>query len=314
MTVTPKAVIAGAGVMGASLAQVYAAASYDVVLYDIGDKFLNRGRELITINQSTLVKEGILSQSDSDALISRISFTCDKACFSDPHLDIVLETIVEKLDVKQTFWAEVSAMAPKGALLASNTSGLHICDIAERMTVENKARFIGQHWLNPPHLLPLCELIIGNDTAPDTVERMKSLVLGLGKKPVCVKDINGFIINRLQFAILREAMYIVDSGAASMEDIDAVMKYGMGLRLAALGPFRIADFGGLDTFDHIAGYLFADLDDSKEGNPHLHQLVQEGKLGVKSGHGFYDYSGGKDVEAIRERDELFIKLSKCLYQ
>ena len=313
MSKTPKAVIAGAGVMGASLAQVYAGAGYSVAVYDIADKFLDRGRELIAVNQPTLVKEGILTQEQSEALLSRITFTCDKSCFADPGLDIVLENIVEKLDVKQDFWAEMSRLTPGDALLASNTSGLHIRDIAEKMSPENRARFMGQHWLNPPHLLPLCELIIGEDTAPETVERMKHLVAGLGKKPVCVKDINGFIINRLQFAILREAMYIVDSGAATVEDIDAVMKYGMGLRLAALGPFRIADLGGLDTFDHIASYLFADLDDSKTGNPGLHRLVEEGNLGVKSGRGFYDYSGGRDKEAIRERDELFIKLSKCLY-
>ena len=313
MSKTPKAVIAGAGVMGASLAQVYAEAGYDVVLYDIAEQFLDRGRDLIAVNQPTLVKEGILTQAQSDLLVTKITFTCDKACFADPTLDVILETIIEKLDIKQNFWAEVSAMAHAGALLASNTSGLHICDIAEKMTLENKARFIGQHWLNPPHLLPLCELIIGKDTAPETVERMKALVIGLNKKPVCVQDINGFIINRLQFAILREAMHIVDSGAATMEDIDAVMKYGMGLRLAALGPFRIADLGGLDTFDHIANYLFADLDDSKVGNPGLHKLVEDGNLGVKSGKGFYDYSDGKDKQAIRERDESFIKLAKCLY-
>lgn len=156
--------------------------------------------------------------------------------------------------------------------------------------------------------------IIGKDTSEKTVAKMKKLVIGLNKKPVCVKDINGFIINRLQFAILREAMYIVDSGAATVEDIDAVMKYGMGLRLAALGPFRIADLGGLDTFDHISRYLFTDLCDAKEGNAGLHKMVLEGKLGVKSGEGFYDYSNGKDAEAIKERDELFIKLAKCLYK
>lgn len=307
-----KAVIAGAGLMGASLAQVYAEAGYEVVLYDLADEFLERGKKLIALNQATMVKEEMLTQEDSDALIARIAYTCDDSCFADPQLAIILETIIEKLDIKQDFWAKVSALANPDCLLASNTSGLHIGDIAAKM--EHKDRFMGQHWLNPPHLLPLCELIIGADTSAETVARMKELVIGLKKNPVCVKDINGFIINRLQFALLREAMYIAGSGAATIEDIDAVMKYGMGLRLAALGPFRIADFGGLDTFNHISGYLFADLDASKTANAKLQQMVAEGKLGVKSGAGYYDYSGGKDVEAIRERDELFIKLAKCLYK
>ena len=307
-----KAVIAGAGVMGASLAQVYARAGYQVLLWGRRESSLEKGRALIALNQSTLVKESILSQAESDLLISRIHYTCDKRCFAEEGVDIILENIVEKLDAKQAFWEEVSSMAPKTALLATNTSGLHISDIAQRM--EGRDRFIGQRWLNPPHLLPLCELVVGKDTSEETVERMRELVIGLNKKPVVVKDINGFLINRIQFAILREALYIVETGAATVEDIDNVMKYGLGLRYAALGPFLTADLGGLDTFDHIASYLFADLCDQKEKSAMLHGLVQAGKLGVKSGEGFYDYSDGKDEEAIRRRDELFIKLAKCLYQ
>ena len=309
---TKKAIVAGAGVMGASLAQVYAEAGYDVVLYDLAEKFLDRGKHLIALNQETLVKAGLITADDSAALVQRISFSCDDACFAAADVDIILESIVEKLEIKQGFWEKVSRLANAHCLLATNTSGLHISDIAAKM--DHKDRFMGQHWLNPPHLLPLAELIIGADTAAETVTRMKDLVRGLGKNPVCVKDINGFIINRLQFAILREAMHIVDSGAATVEDIDDVMKYGMGLRLAALGPFRIADLGGLDTFDHISQYLFADLDNSKEGNSYLLSLVEDGKLGVKSGQGYYDYSGDKADEAIKERDELFIKLAKCLYK
>ncbi len=304
-----KVVLAGAGTMGASLAQVYAQAGWDTVLYNRSASGLERAKNLIELNQATFVKEEILSEEESKTLLARIKMTTEKADFTDAAL--VVESIVEKLDAKQEFWGEISQIVPEDALLATNTSGLHITDIAK--ACKYPERFMGQHWLNPPHLLPLCEIIAGEKTSPENVQKMRSLVESLGKQPVVVADINGFIINRIQFAVLREALHIVDIGAATFEDVDTVLKAGMGLRYAALGPFGVADFGGLDTFDHINSYLNAELDDSKVGNKRLHEMVEAGKLGVKSGQGFYDYSGDKADAAIRERDRLYIELAKVLY-
>ena len=295
--------------MGASLAQVYAQAGWDTILWNRSAAGLERAKSLISINQATLIKEGILDEAESNAMQSRIRMTTDKADYRDAAL--VVESIVEKLDAKQAFWEEVSALVPAEALLATNTSGLKITEIAK--ACKHPERFMGQHWLNPPHLLPLCEIIAGEQTSPENVQKMRKLVEGLGKQPVVVADINGFIINRIQFALLREALHIVDIGAATVEDVDTALKAGMGLRYAALGPFGVADFGGLDTFDHINSYLNAELDDSKVGNKRLHEMVEAGKLGVKSGQGFYDYSGDKADEAIRERDRLYIELAKVLY-
>lgn len=304
-----RVVIAGAGVMGASLAQVYALAGYEVVVYDVAAAGIEKGKHLVSLNQQTMVNEQLITQEQSRKACSLISYTLEKDCFRS--CDLVVECIVERMDVKQSFWHEVSRMAPDDALLATNTSGLHITEIAT--AVEKPERFMGQHWLNPPHLLPLCEIIAGEKTSEENVAKMRKLVSDLGKSPVVVKDINGFIINRIQFAVLREALYIVGLGAATFEDVDTVLKAGMGLRYAALGPFGVADFGGLDTFDHINSYLNADLCDAKEGSKLLHEMVESGKLGVKSGEGFYDYSGDKADKAIRERDKLFIELAKVLY-
>lgn len=304
-----KVVVVGAGTMGASLAQVYARAGWDTVLYNRSASGLERAKNLIRLNQETFVKEEILTTQESEDLLARIKMTTEKADFADAAL--VVENIVEDLDAKQEFWGEISQIVPEDALLATNTSGLHITDIAK--ACKYPERFMGQHWLNPPHLLPLCEIIAGEKTSPENVQKMRSLVESLGKQPVVVADINGFIINRIQFALLREALHIVDIGAATFEDVDTVLKAGMGLRYAALGPFGVADFGGLDTFDHINSYLNAELDDSKVGNKRLHEMVEAGKLGVKSGQGFYDYSGDKADAAIRERDRLYIELAKVLY-
>jgi 3-hydroxybutyryl-coA dehydrogenase len=304
-----KVVVAGAGTMGASLAQVYARAGWDTVLYNRSASGLERAKNLIRLNQETFVKEEILTAQESEDLLARIKMTTEKADFADAAL--VVENIVEDLDAKQAFWGEISQLAPEDALLATNTSGLHITDIAK--ACKHPERFMGQHWLNPPHLLPLCEIIAGEKTSPENVQKMRTLVESLDKQPVVVADINGFIINRIQFALLREALHIVDIGAATFEDVDTVLKAGMGLRYAALGPFGVADFGGLDTFDHINSYLNAELDDSKVGNKRLHEMVEAGKLGVKSGQGFYDYSGDQADAAIRERDRLYIELAKVLY-
>ncbi len=304
-----KVVIAGAGVMGASLAQVYSLAGYETCVYDIFEAGIERGKHMIQLNQETMVKEGLVTAEQSAAAMKRISFTMEKECFRDCGL--VVECTVERMDIKQNFFREISEIAPEEALLATNTSGLRISEIAT--ACKNPERFMGQHWLNPPHLLPLCEIIAGEKTSQENLAKMRKLVEGLGKQPVTVKDINGFIINRIQFAVLREALHIVDIGAATIEDVDTVLKAGMGLRYAALGPFGVADFGGLDTFDHINSYLNAELSDAKEGNARLHKMVEEGKLGLKSGAGFYDYEGDKADAAIRERDRMYIELAKVLY-
>jgi 3-hydroxybutyryl-CoA dehydrogenase len=302
--------IAGAGLMGSSMAQIFAAHGRAVAVYDISADSIERGRELIDINQRAGIREGKIGEAASRELVGRISFSGSPGVFASA--DFVVECIVENMDAKKGFWAEISETAKPDAALTSNTSGLSINGIAA--AVKGPERFAGMHWVNPPHLIPLVEVIAGDSTAAETMDTVYEVALSVGRRPVRVrKDAKGFVLNRLQFAILREAMHIVESGIADMEDVDSVMKHGLGLRYACLGPFETADLGGLDTFYRIADYLFGDLADTKSVPELLAAPYRAGEYGTKSGKGFYDYSGGRAERAVSERDAMLMRLAECLY-
>ncbi|WP_130861777.1 3-hydroxyacyl-CoA dehydrogenase family protein [Bacilliculturomica massiliensis] len=303
-------VIAGAGTMGSSMGQTFAKYGYDVVLYDVFPAALEKAEKLIRLNQETEVSQGVVTQEESEALLKRIIYTDAKDCFGTA--DFVVEAILEKLEVKHTFWEEASRLVPRDALLASNTSGLSISRIAE--VIEGPERFGGMHWINPPHLIPLIEVIQGKETSDEAAEAIRDMALAVDKKPVIVQDAPGFALNRIQLAVLRECLHIVEEGIAAPEAVDDVMKYGLGMRYACLGPFEVCDLGGLDIFYNIASYLFEDLSDRKEPFGMLADRFEKGQYGVKNGAGFYDYSDGKDAEKIRYRDQMFTKLAKCLFE
>ena len=171
------------------------------------------------------------------------------------------------------------------------------------------------HWFNPSHLILLIEIIRGEYTSQETADIVKELSLAIRKKPVVVeKDVPGFVANRIQFAILREALDLVQKGVISKEGIDDVMKYGLGFRYACVGPLEVADFGGLDTFYHISGYLMQDLCRDENVPELLRDCFEKGKFGVKTQKGFYDYSEGKDMLATAQRDEKLLKLFNAFYK
>lgn len=302
--------IAGAGTMGSGIAQIFARQGYKVVMTDINDSILEKSKKLVNIFNDSLIEEEIMSKDEIDVVIANISYSTDKAVFSD--CDLIIEAIIEKMDIKQAFWKEVESIAREDAYFATNTSGLSINKIFD--LVEKKERTIGMHFWNPPHIIPLVELIRGDKTSDSTVEVLKELLKTIGKEPVVVqKDAPGFIGNRLQFAAFREAMYIVDQGIATVEDVDKAMKFGPGFRYPVIGPLQTADLGGLDTFYYISSYLFNELSDAKEPPEMLRSKMESGKLGVKSKEGFYDYADGKDELAIKTRDKMFFKMLKYIH-
>ncbi len=305
-----KIVIAGAGTMGYSMAQVFARYHFDVTLYNHGLPTLQRAKMKIRENTETMVESGALTREDADALYAGLSFTTDTACFSD--CDLVIENIIEDAEIKLAFYREISPLTKDSTIISTNTSGLSINLLSKG--VKKPERFLGFHWLNPPHLVPLIEIIRGDATTDEAVETVREVALAIEKKPAVIKkDVPGFAVNRLQFALVREALSMVEQGVIEPEDLDSVLKYGLGFRWSTLGPLETMDLGGLDVFYKVGSYLFKDLDDSKEVSPLLKEHFEKGEFGVKSGKGFYDYSDGRGEEVTRERDEKMLSMLQALF-
>lgn len=286
--------ICGTGTMGATMAQIFAERGYETILWGRTESSLERGRRILTIGESKNLKLTTVFEDLAEC-------------------DIIIESIAEHLETKQEFFERLSKIVRPDTILATNTSGLSMNRICER--VQGKERFLGMHWFNPSNMIPLIEIICNDETDETYADAVYNLAKDIGKKPViCRKDVPGFIANRIQFAILRECMSIVENDVASVEDVDAVMKFGLGFRYAAYGPFEVADFGGLDTFYHISEYLNADLCDSKKPMKLIEDLYEAGHYGVKNGKGFYDYSGDQAAEAIKVRNQKYADVKKCMDQ
>ena len=302
--------VAGGGTMGSGIAQIFAQNGYRVVVTDIAEKFLENTKRIIQLNQKTLIKERLSTQDEADQALKLITYSTDNNVFADA--DLIVEAIIEKMDIKQEFWKEVEKIAPENCIFATNTSGLSINGICSKL--ENKKRFIGMHWWNPPHIIPLIELIKNDETSDEIVGVLKELVDKIGKESVVVlKDVNGFIGNRIQFAVYREALKIVEDGIATVEDVDKAMKFGPGFRYPVLGPFETSDLGGLDTFYYISSYLFNELSDVKHPTKLQQEKLDNNHLGVKTGKGWYDYSEGKGEEAMARRDRNLFKMLKNIH-
>ena len=289
--------VIGAGTMGAGVAEIFAEFGYTVILYNRSKAGMQRALERI---RSNVALNPTPIEAETDVVGAKIYTTHDLTELA--QVDLISESIAENLEVKQDIFRKLDEICDAKTLFTTNTSGLSISQIAT--AVSHPERFAGMHYFNPPQIVPALEIIKGEETSDATCEVLIALAKQMQKQPILVqKDVPGFVASRLQFAVVREALHLLEEGIASPADIDAVMKHGLGLRWALLGPLEIADLGGLDIFNTVGSYVAKSLSNATESPKVLQDLVAAGKLGAKTGSGFYDYPPGKASTLIVERDE-----------
>jgi 3-hydroxybutyryl-CoA dehydrogenase len=280
--------VIGAGMMGHGIAQIFALQGYSVALMDVKEELLSKALEGIRSNLALTVEKGMGRQEDIDPALSRIKITTDLAEAAD-GAQWAVEAVFENLDLKQEVFQKLDALCPQDTILATNTSVISITEIARK--AHHRNRIVGTHFWNPPYLIPLVEVIRGKDTADWAMDRTYEMLKAAGKHPVRVNmDVPGFVGNRLQHALWREAISIVERGIADAATVDECIKYGFGLRLPVLGPMENADMVGTDLTLAIHDYILKHLESSPQPSPLLKEKVARGKLGFKTGSGFQEWS------------------------
>jgi len=275
--------VIGAGTMGSGIAQVISSSNKNVVLVDISDSFLERGINSIEKSLGRLVKKGALDEENSKSILSRIQATTEYESLRE--VDLVIEAIVENMDIKKETFQKLDDFTRPEVVLATNTSSLPIVEIA--VNTNRPEKVVGMHYFNPAPIMKLVEIIKALTTSDETVDLVYEFSKAIGKEPVKTKDIPGFIVNRILVPMLNEAVFALEDGVGSAEDIDKAMKLGTN---HPLGPLALIDLIGLDVTLDVMDVFYREFQDSKyRAAPLLRQMVRAGWVGRKSGKGFYDY-------------------------
>ncbi|MFW9851509.1 MAG: 3-hydroxyacyl-CoA dehydrogenase family protein [Candidatus Thorarchaeota archaeon] len=279
-----KVAIIGSGTMGSGIAIVFASAGIDVNLVDVEKRFLDKGMERINKSLDISVKREKITKDERDSILRRIKLELDLE-EATKEIQLIVEAIIEEEESKKDLFKQLDLLCTDDVIFASNTSAINITSLSS--VTKRSDKFIGLHFFNPPTIMKLVEVIIGSNTAEYTVEKIINLCKRLGKEPVPSNEAPGFIVNRILWQFLNESYKLLEFGVAEKENIDKAVKLGLN---HPMGPLELSDYIGLDVMLHIGEYLASQLGDSYKPALILQKLVKEGKLGKKTGKGFYDYT------------------------
>ena len=300
------AAVIGQGTMGAGIAAVMARAGLEVRAYDIDENALSRSREALPAIQAVLDRLE-MPRAETMTEIAFVSELSDALA----DADLVLENVPENLELKLSVLAEIDALVSAHCIIASDTSGIPITKLQAGVT--SPQRVVGMHWSNPPHIIPMIEVVSGAETSEETKDWMVAQIRGFGMIPVRVeRDVPGFVENRILYSIMREAVDLVESGVIEPEDLDTCVSWGIGYKLAIVGPMALLDMAGLDIYQSVSSYLNRELCRREDVSPFVQERTERGDLGLKTGKGIYDYSD-KDIVGLRAaRAELFVAARRAL--
>jgi 5-formyl-3-hydroxy-2-methylpyridine 4-carboxylate dehydrogenase len=283
-----KAAVVGLGTMGPGIAATLARGGLEVTCFDVSAEQMRKAQA----EMPTLSFEPDLARAVAGA-------------------ELVVEAVPERLELKRQVFGQLEKLVAEATILASNTSGIPITRLQE--AVANKGRVVGMHWSNPPHIIPMVEVIAGAHTDFSVVQSSKKLLAQCGLIPVVVeKDVPGFVHNRLLYAILREAVSLVEKRVVSPEELDKCFKWGLGLKLAVIGPMELLDVAGLDIYEAVASYLNEDLENSAAVSAYISNLTQEKRLGMKTGKGIFDYTPEKIQQLRAARAAKLMAVRKAM--
>ena len=297
--------ICGAGMMGKNIGYVFASnPNFQVGMYDLYPTDVEAG---IRTNTKQLLDKGVITEAELNDRLSRISFTTDLDSDIVKNADFVIEAVFEDMKIKRETFAKLEERCAEDTIFCTNSSVMSPSEISAEL--KHRERFVGTHFWNPGHLIPLVEVVKSDASSDEVAQTVMEVLRSVGKKPVlCKKDVPGFIANRMQHALWREAISIVENGIADAATVDEAVRYSFGLRLPQLGPMENADMVGTDLTYNIHDYILKDLEDSHEPSPLLKQLRDEGKIGFKTGEGFQKWTPEQVAKSNAELNEYLIRM------